>query len=62
VLAPRVSGEDMHLGKSFEGGTFHGALDELNVYGKLLPDEVVKELAEYEPNGARRTKPARAFT
>lgn len=51
VAPPRASGADMHLGKSFLGGSFNGALDEVNLYGNLLPDEVIQELAEYEPGG-----------
>lgn len=53
VAPPRASSEDMHLGTSFQGGSFNGALDEVNLYGNLLPDEVIQDLAEYEPAGTR---------
>jgi hypothetical protein len=52
VAAPKASSEEMHVATSFEGGRFMGALDEVNIYGNLLPDEAIKDLAEYEPGGS----------
>ncbi|MDB5272210.1 MAG: hypothetical protein JWO58_577 [Chitinophagaceae bacterium] len=47
VATPVSSDAGLTLGNNFENSYFTGAIDEVNVYGKLITDKLLEELSEY---------------
>lgn len=50
VISTKESTSDVTLGRNYVGNYFSGSLDNLKVFGKLLSDNYIKELANFQSN------------
>lgn len=50
VSTPAASTGNLQLGTNFQNHVYQGALDEFNLYGKLITDKTVEKLSGYTPH------------
>lgn len=50
VPTPQASTANLMVGNNFDGKHFKGGIDQLNVYGKLITDNTIQQLSNYQPH------------
>jgi len=50
VPTPQASTANVLIGNNATGKHFKGALDQLNIYGKLITDSTIQALSDYQPH------------